>query len=74
MGGVGALIFFAIVGAAICAKARVPGGAVVFALIGLVLFIGTPAGSGLPGMVADFMATVSEASQPFTGGGTEAVG
>lgn len=74
MGGVGILIFFAIVGAAICAKARVPGGAIVFALIGLVLFIGTPAGSGLPGMVSDFMSTVGEASQPLTDGGTEPVG
>jgi hypothetical protein len=74
MGGVGALIFFAVVGAAICAKARVPSGAVVFALAALVLFIGTPAGAGLPGMVADFMATVSEASQAFTDDGTEAVG
>jgi len=71
---VGILIFFAIVGAAICAKARVAGGAIVFSLVALVLFIGTPAGAGLPGMVADFLSTVSEASQPFTDGGAEAVG
>lgn len=68
MGTVGLLIFFAIVGAAICAKARVAGGAVVFALLALVLFIGTPAGAGLPGMVADFLATVGAASEPLTGG------
>lgn len=68
MGTVGLLIFFAIVGAAICAKARVAGGAVVFALLGLVLFIGTPAGAGLPGMVADFLATVGAASEPLTEG------
>ncbi len=74
MESVGILIFFAIVGAAICAKARVAGGAVVFSLVALVLFIGTPAGAGLPGMVADFLSTVSEASQPFTDGGSEAVG
>jgi len=74
MGTIGVLIFFAIVGSVICAKARVAGGAVVFALIGLVLFIGTPAGAGLPGMIADFLSTVSEASQPFTDGGSEAVG
>ena len=74
MGTVGVLIFFAIVGAAICAKARVAGGAIVFALVALVLFIGTPAGAGLPGMVADFLSTVSEVSQPFTDGGSEAVG
>lgn len=69
---VGVLIFFAVVGAVICAKARVPGGAVVFALIGLVLFIGTPAGAGLPGMVSDLLSSISEASQPLTDG--EAVG
>ena len=74
MGTVGLLIFFAVVGAAICAKARVAGGAIVFSLVALVLFIGTPAGAGLPGMVADFLSTVSEASQPFTDGGSQAVG
>ena len=74
MESVGILIFFAIAGAAICAKARVAGGAIVFSLVALVLFIGTSAGAGLPGMVADFLSTVSEASQPFTDGGSEAVG
>ncbi|QJY45547.1 hypothetical protein [Pseudonocardia broussonetiae] len=68
MGTVGLLIFFAIVGAAICAKARVAGGAVVFALLALVLFIGTPAGAGLPGLVADFLSTVGAASEPLTEG------
>jgi hypothetical protein len=68
MGTIGVLIFFAIVGSVICAKARVAGGAIVFALIGLVLFIGTPAGAGLPGMVADFMAAISAASEPLTEG------
>jgi hypothetical protein len=68
MGNIGVLIFFAIVGSVICAKARVAGGAIVFALIGLVLFIGTPAGAGLPGMVADFMAAISAASEPLTEG------
>lgn len=68
MPSVGVLIFFAVVGAVICAMARIPGGAVVFALIGLVLFVGTPAGAGLPGLVSDFLTTVSQASQPLTGG------
>lgn len=68
MPGVGILIFFAVVGAVICAKARVPGGAVAFALIGLVLFIGTPAGAGLPGMVSDFLTVIGSASEPLTGG------
>lgn len=65
---VGVLIFFAAVGSVICAKARVPGGAVLFALIALVLFVGTPAGAGLPRLVGDFLDAISQASQPFTGG------
>jgi hypothetical protein len=73
LGTVGLLIFFAVVGAAICAKARVAGGAVVFALLALVLFIGTPAGAGLPGLVADFLSAVGAASEPLTEG-SEAVG
>lgn len=68
MPNVGILIFFAIAGAVICAKARVAGGAIVFALVALVLFVGTPAGAGLPGAVADFMATIGEASEPLTSG------
>lgn len=71
---IGVLIFFAVVGAAICAKARVAGGAIVFALVALVLFIGTPAGAGLPGMVSDFLSTVSQASQPITNAGSGAAG
>jgi len=74
MGTVGVQIFFAVVGAAICAKARVAGGAVVFSLVALVLFIGTPAGAGVPGMVADFLSTVSQASEPITRVGTGAAG
>lgn len=73
MGTIGVLIFFAVLGAFICAKARSAGGAIVFALIGLVLFIGTPAGAGLPGVVADFVSTVGRASEPLTDG-SEAVG
>ncbi|WP_300012103.1 hypothetical protein [Pseudonocardia sp.] len=73
MGTIGVLIFFAVVGAVICAKARSAGGAVVFALIALGLFISTPAGAGLPGMLTDFMSSVSQASEPLTGG-SEAVG
>lgn len=73
MPSVGVLIFVALVGAVICARSRVAGGAIVFALFALVLFIGTPAGAGLPGMVSDFLGTVSKASQPLTGG-SRAVG
>lgn len=71
---VGVVIFFAVVGAAICAKARVASGAIVFSLAALVLFIGTPAGAGLPAMVSDFLGTVSQASQPLTNGESKAVG
>lgn len=73
MGTIGVLIFFAVLGAFICAKARSAGGAIVFALIALVLFIGTPAGAGLPGMLSDFVSAVSQASEPLTSG-SEAVG
>ncbi|MBW0114049.1 hypothetical protein [Pseudonocardia abyssalis] len=73
MGTIGVLIFFAVVGAVICAKSRSAGGAVVFSLIALGLFISTPAGAGLPGMLTDFMSSVSQASEPLTGG-SEAVG
>ena len=67
MGNVGLLIVFAIGGAVICARARVPGGAIVFALVALVLFIGTPAGSGLPDAVSTCMSVVDTASDPLTG-------
>lgn len=64
MESVGVLIVFAGLGTLICAKARVPGGAVVFALIGLVLFISTPVGSGLPGAVTGFLDTVDRSTTP----------
>lgn len=73
MGTVGVLIFFAIVGAVICAKARVAGGAILFALIALVLFVSTPVGAGLPSVVAEFLQAVSQASEPLAEG-SEAVG
>ncbi len=68
MGSVGALILFSILGSVICAKARVAGGAIVFALIGLVLFVSTPAGSGLPAAVAGFVSTVDGAATPALNG------
>jgi hypothetical protein len=73
MGTIGVLIFFAVIGAVICAKARSAGGAVAFAAIAVVLFVATPAGAGLPGMLLDFVSSVSQASQPLTGE-SEAVG
>ena len=68
MHSVGAMILFSILGAVICAKARVAGGAIVFALIGLVLFVSTPAGSGLPAAVAGFLSTVDGAATPALNG------
>jgi hypothetical protein len=64
MHSVGALILFCALGSAICAKARVAGGAVVFALIGLVLFVSTPAGHALPETVSGFVSTVDGAATP----------
>lgn len=64
MQNVGILIMFSLLGAFICAKARVPAGAVVFSLIALVLFVSTPAGSGLPGAVTNFFDTVDDATTP----------
>ena len=64
MDSVGALILFSILGGVICAKARVAGGAVVFSLIGLVLFVSTPAGRALPEAVSGFVSAVDGAATP----------
>ena len=64
MNSVGALIFFAVLGAVICAKARVASGAVVFSLIALVLFVSTPAGRALPQVVSGLVSTVDDAATP----------
>jgi hypothetical protein len=73
MNTIGVLIAFAVLGAFICAKARSAGGAVAFSLIALVLFVSTPVGAGLPGMLSDFVSAVSQASEPLMSG-SEAVG
>jgi hypothetical protein len=64
----GVLIFFAIVGALICARARVAGGAVVFRVLAVVLFVATPAGAGLPGAVSSFLSTFDHATTPVLNG------
>lgn len=64
MESVGALIFLALVGAVICAKAHSAGGAVLFGVIALVMFVNTPAGNGLPGAVADFLDAIDDAATP----------
>jgi hypothetical protein len=68
MDNVGGLIFFAALGAYICAKARVPGGAVVFALVAAVLFLGTPVGAHVPALMSSFMNAVDRASSPALAG------
>jgi hypothetical protein len=67
MGSVGVLIVFAVIGAVICARARVAGGAVVFSLIAAVLFIATPFGQGIPDGLATFVDAVDGASTSLTG-------
>ncbi len=75
MGSVGLLIFFAVVAAFICAKARVAAGAVLFSLVALVLFISTPVGAGLPAAISVFLTAVDHAATPpLNGAGSEAVG
>ena len=64
MGAVGLLIFVAIGGAFICAKARSAGGAIVFSLLALVLFIATPVGQGLPAAISSFLDAVDGAATP----------
>ena len=64
MGSVGVLLLIAVVGAVICAKARSAGGAVVFSLLALVLFLATPVGAGLPGAVSTFVSAFDRAATP----------
>ncbi|MFC5136791.1 hypothetical protein ACFPK1_00975 [Actinomycetospora rhizophila] len=69
---VGLLILFAILGAFICAKTRSAAGAVVFSLVALVLFIGTPVGQGLPGAIGGLMSAVDDATTPALSGASSA--
>jgi hypothetical protein len=69
MPSVGLLILFAILGAFVCAKTRSAAGAVVFSLIALVLFIGTPVGQAVPGAISRVMSTVDQATTPALNGG-----
>jgi hypothetical protein len=64
MDSVGLLILAAVLGAFVCARARSAGGAVVFALVALGLFIATPAGAGLPDALAGFLNALNSASTP----------
>ncbi|WP_214364965.1 hypothetical protein [Pseudonocardia sp. H11422] len=64
MESAGVLIFFALVGAFICAKARVPSGAVAFTVVALALFVATPVGQGVPDAVAGFFSAVDDATTP----------
>lgn len=69
---VGLLILFAVLGAFICAKTRSAAGAVVFSLVALVLFIGTPVGQGLPAAIGGLMSAVDQATTPALEGAAEA--
>ena len=68
MESVGLLIFFAILAAFICGKTRSAAGAVVFTLIAVVLFVGTPVGQAVPGAIASFMSAVDGATTPVLQG------
>ena len=72
MSSVGLLILFALLGAFICAKTRSAGGAVVFSLVALVLFIGTPVGQGLSSAISSFMSAVDGATTPALTGSQDA--
>ena len=68
MPNAGVLIFFAVIGSAICTRSRFAGGAVLFAAIAVVLFISTPVGSGLPGAVSSFLTTLDHSTTPALNG------
>ena len=70
MGSVGLVILMMLVGALICAKARVAGGAILFAGIALVLFVATPIGSGMPEAISTFMSAFDDAATPALNGET----
>ena len=70
----GVLILFAIVGAVICARSRVAGGAVLFGVIAIVLFVATPSGAGLPDAVSHFLSTFDHAATPVLNGKAGGVG
>ncbi|WP_049803265.1 hypothetical protein [Pseudonocardia dioxanivorans] len=74
MSAVGVLIFMSLLGAFICAKVRVAGGAVAFSLMALVLFIATPVGQGLPEAIGSFVNAIDSASTPALGGDSQHAG
>lgn len=74
MSSVGLLILFAVLGALICAKTRSAAGAVVFSLVALVLFVGTPVGQGIPDAISAFMSAVDQATTPALGGASDSEG
>lgn len=64
MQSIGLLILGSVLGAVICAKSRSGGGVALFTLIAVVLIISTPAMSGLPGAVSQFLSKVNESTTP----------
>lgn len=74
MSAVGVLIFMSVLGAFICAKVRAAGGAIVFSLVAVVLFIATPVGQGLPNAIGSFLTAIDNASTPALNGGEQQAG
>lgn len=72
MTGLGGLILFSAVAAYVCAKSNAAGGAVVFSLIGVCLFLSTPAGGWVPDALSVFVHAVDRASEPVLTGDPEA--
>ena len=68
MSNIGVLIFFSVVATYVCAKARVAGGAVGFALVAALLVLSTPVGAGVPGALATFVNAVGSVSEPVLSG------
>lgn len=68
MSNLGVLVFFSVVAAYVCAKARVAGGAVGFSLVAALLVLSTPVGAGVPGALSTFVSAVDRASAPVLSG------
>lgn len=64
MAAIGIVIIVCLIAGIVCGRAGSGLGAFVFLAVALVLFVQTPAGSGLPGAVGDFISTVNDSTTP----------
>lgn len=64
MSAIGLLIFFSLIAAYVCGRAGSAGGALLFGVIGLLMFVNTPAGAPLPGHLVSFLQTVNKTTTP----------